>query len=68
MRGDSEIRFLNLKKNGCKESLLPPAEAICQFLSSNLLSETTHLLSFLLPLKLLMLKEKQTLILQKLPT
>lgn len=44
-----------------------PAEAICQFLSGYLLSETTHL-SFLLPLKPLLLKEKQVLILQKLPT
>lgn len=49
MRGDSEIRFLNLKRKGCEESLLSPAEALCQSLFSNLLVQTTHPLLFPAP-------------------
>lgn len=40
MGGDSETRFLNLNRKECKESLLPPAEAIYQFLSSNFPADT----------------------------
>lgn len=41
-RGDSETRLLNLQRKGCEESLLSPAEALCQFLFSDLPFEATH--------------------------
>lgn len=47
--GDSEIRLLNLQMKGYEESLLAPAEAICQLLSSNFPFQMTHPPFFLAP-------------------
>ena len=61
MRGDSEIRFLNLRRKVYEESLLPQW-AMCQVLSSIFYLRLSTLLSFRFLLKLPMLTEKQVLL------
>lgn len=61
MRGDSEIRFLNLRRKVYEESLLPQWGHVPGFVQHFYL-RLSILLSFLFLLKLPMLTEKQVLL------